>query len=418
MGCDRQRKMWRGWAVVSIVGVAAAMGPAATAEEMVTVQIVVKGGPGADDVICIDLDNGGLILVRYAAAEKSGAECYEFETFDGAMLYMDLRNKHGKEMPRIPFPLIHDGRQKKLLFSRTDFTASLNGQVVFVNLADPKAVDWVRRQPAGKLKSVRTIRLSGKADTDRVALDRLAASGVLVVVPAGFFENIKPAVLAALVAAKPVGVVPDRDVECASIPAELDSVRYLSLTGAKLSDVKPLAKLKYLQVAFPAGKGDLKPLAGLTQLKFLVLGACKGGTDFRPVARIKNLRSLALIDCHEMKDVTWLQDNRGLQMLTLTKCGKLTDLTGLAKLQTLRYLSIKPVAASADLEPLKKLKKLKVLIVDSSSLKMRKAEYDELGKALPDTEIIGFCMGSAWILAVAGAALAGGILWRRRTAPQ
>ncbi|MBL7219454.1 MAG: hypothetical protein ISS69_05030, partial [Phycisphaerae bacterium] len=43
------------------------------------------------------------------------------------------------------------------------------------------------------------------------------------------------------------------------------------------------------------------------------------------------------------------------------------------------------------------LKGLRMLVVDKEALKKRKVEFDRIDKALPDTEIIGYCMGSAWI---------------------
>ena len=418
MGCDRHGKVWRASMVLSVVGVAVVLMScvAAPADEMATVEVVLKGGRGVDAVQCADQDTGGLVApLRAAAAEKAGKESYDIELFPGALLHVGLRSKGEDRKQETAFPLVYDGRQKKLLFSREGFTASLNGKVVYVDLADPKAADWVRQQPAAKLKSIRTIRLSGKPDTDRLAMGRLAGSGVLIVPPAGFFENINPGVLKPLVAAKPIGVIPDREVDLGAIPPELSGVRYLALTGANLPDLKPFGKLEYFMFQFKQPeKPDLAQLAQLTQLRCLVLAKCKGVMDYKCIAKLKDLRSLVLTKCDQMKDVSAIQDCRGLQSLALFECEKLQDLAPLAKLQKLRYLSIMPVNPSADLKPLKKLKKLKVLIVDNDGMKKRPADYDDLRKARPDIEIVGFCMGSAWILAVVPVAIAGGMLWRRR----
>ena len=417
MGCDRQRNEWRAWVVLVVLGPTVMMMScgAAPADEMVTVQVVLKGGEGVDAVQCADLDTGGLISpLRAAAAEKAGKEHYEIDLFPGAMLEVGLRSKGKDKKEETSFPLIYDGRQKKLLFARKAFTASLNGKVVYVDLAAAGAADWLRDLSAAKIKSIRTIRLSGKADTDRFALGRLAGSGVVIVPPDGFFENIQPGVLKALVAAKPAGVMAE-DAVCASVPAELGGVRYLALTGAKLPNLKPFGKLEYFMFKFKqAEKPDLKPLADLTRLKCLTLAECKSVTDYKSLAKLKGLRSLALGECGQWRDVSAIEGLQGLQSVCLFGCKDLRDVSGLAKLQKLRYLSIIPVGESVDLKPLKKLKKLKVLIVDKDGMKKRKADYDDLRKTMPRTEIVGFCLGSAWVLAVAPAALAGGLLWRRR----
>jgi hypothetical protein len=86
-----------------------------------------------------------------------------------------------------------------------------------------------------------------------------------------------------------------------------------------------------------------------------------------------------------------------LQRLALN-CNGLKDISGLRNLQSLREAELISIPDTVkDLTPLESLKGLKMLIVDKDILKNRKVEFARIEKALPNTEIIGFCMGSAWI---------------------
>jgi hypothetical protein len=55
---------------------------------------------------------------------------------------------------------------------------------------------------------------------------------------------------------------------------------------------------------------------------------------------------------------------------------------------------------------------LKVIVVSKSDLDARRVEYDRLRKALPETEIVGICMGSSWIMVVVAIGLAAGVVLR------
>ncbi|MDY7010439.1 MAG: hypothetical protein SVV80_06755, partial [Planctomycetota bacterium] len=118
----------------------------------------------------------------------------------------------------------------------------------------------------------------------------------------------------------------------------------------------------------------------------------------------------------ELTDLDVLADMRDLRSLTLTLGdeSKIKSIAPIAKLTNLTELAITKIPSTVkDLSPLKKLKNLKMLVVDGDSLKERQKEYDEIRKALPECKVVGFCMGSAWILVVVPVAVGLGI-WRRR----
>ena len=114
----------------------------------------------------------------------------------------------------------------------------------------------------------------------------------------------------------------------------------------------------------------------------------------------------------KMEDLSFLSNLKKLRRLALASesLKDISDVRGLTSLRQAAFIGISDTVK--DLTPLESLKGLRMLVVDKKVLEARKAEFDKIRKALPDTEIVGFCMGSAWIfIPVLAAGLA---LWRHR----
>ncbi len=389
----------------------------------------------ADRVGCWNYQRLKFFVGAYAeAAKDAGKNSYGFLAFDGDLFMVDLSRKADKSMDMM-FPYIFRGDEKMPLdFTCRNGLALLNGEVVCVDLKNPAAVKWLSsKQPHAKLKTVRTLLLSDDAVVDVPALQRLAGQGIMVslkspprvskaakAIPLKSVFKADTELAKALIAAKPAGLMIDAKIP-EKVIMQLPGLTHLVITGPKIPNLSKLENLRFLGFFFTGDKpSSLAPLAKLTQLQGLILGDCKQVSDFSPLQKLERLRSLTIVTEYGLKNLEFLAGMSDLRSLCLRfTCdkdkNKLKSIAPLAKLSNLSELYISPITpAVKDLSPLKKLKNLRVLIVDESSLKERKAEYDEIRKALPECRIVGFCMGSVWILAVIPAAMVAGLLWRRR----
>ena len=298
------------------------------------------------------------------------------------------------------FPYRCDGAEEQpLVFSRSGFQGTVNGKTVHLDLTTSEAIAWLAKQPASATKTVRSIRLSGDSPDDAKALSHFAGSGLIVWFDfAKGFKTVKqPALIRALIAARPSGLFAPGGGNLDERLAELPDLEYLCSSGKRISNLTPLRKLRFFGFKFDeTSPGSLAPLAGAAGLQGLCLMQCKGTTDFKPIAELSDLRRLEL-GAPKMEDLSVLSDMKKLRRLMLA-CEGLKDISGVRDLQSLReaaFISIPDTLK--DLTPLENLKGLRILIVDKKALKKRKAEFDRIDRALPDTEIVGFCMGSAWI---------------------
>ncbi len=298
------------------------------------------------------------------------------------------------------FPYRCDGAEEQpLVFSRSGFQGTVNGKTVHLDLTTSEAIAWLAKQPASATKTVRSIRLSGDSPDDAKALSHFAGSGLIVWFDfAKGFKTVKqPALIRALIAARPSGLFAPGGENLDEPLAELPDLEYLCSSGQRIPNLTPLRKLRFFGFKFDeTSPGSLAPLAGAAGLQGLCLLQCKGTTDFKPIAELSDLRRLEL-GAPKMEDLSVLSDMKKLRRLMLA-CEGLKDISGVRDLQSLReaaFISIPDTLK--DLTPLENLKGLRILIVDKKALKKRKVEFDRIDRALPDTEIVGFCMGSAWI---------------------
>ncbi len=387
----------------------------------------------------------GEIFAAFGAeeAEKAGKDRYEFRAFVGELLLVKLPGKDddrpirgsstkrerlsnklsGKDNVPIEmtFPYIFRGDEKTpLVFARQSGLAMLNGKVVCVDLTDKAGVQWITQQPDAKLKTIRTLLLSDDAATNTAVLTRMAGSGITIALSDKTYNKSatapSPAVeseeIRALIAVKPACIFSEKTRIDGNIIAQLPDLTHLVISGEKIPDLTGLKKLRFL------GLGDvtnLAPLAKLTQLQGLTV-SCGGVTDFTPLRKLTGLQTLGIGVTENLTDLDVLSDMRELRCLVLglgdkSKIESIEPIGNLTNLTELCITSMPPTVT--DLRPLKKLKNLRMLVVDKDGLEKRKDEYDEIRKALPECQVVGFCMGSAWILLVVPAAVGLG-LWRRR----
>jgi len=309
------------------------------------------------------------------------------------------------------FPYRCDGAEEQpLVFSRSGFQGTVNGKTVHLDLTTSEAIAWLAKQPASATKTVRSIRLSGDSPDDAKALSHFADSGLIVWFDfAKGFKTVKqPALIRALIAAKPSGLFAPGGKNLDEPLAELPDLEYLCSSGKRIPNLTPLRKLRFFGFKFDDDSpGSLAPLAGATGLQGLCLLQCKGTKDFKPIAGHSDLRRLVL-GVPKMENLSVLSNLKKLRRLVVAS-ERLKDISGVKGLQSLREAAFIMIPDTLkDLTPLESLEGLRILVVDKDALEKRKAEFDRIDKALPDTQIVGYCMGSAWIfipVLVAGFAL-------------
>ena len=118
------------------------------------------------------------------------------------------------------------------------------------------------------------------------------------------------------------------------------------------------------------------------------------------------LQYLQIDESETLFDLHSISNLKQLKVLTVLGAKNLFDISDVGKLKSLEYLTLYAEELPADLSPLAELKKLKVLVVTKDDLKERKAEFDKLQEQLPNTKIVGYCMGSGWLIAI----LVGGVV--------
>jgi len=341
----------------------------------------------------------------WSRAQDDLRKYYEYALEPGALLIVRLEF----EEKSVEFFYVYRGTEKQpLIFSRDGFKVFLNGRPVFVDVSQEEAFAWLEGQPPRAVRSVRTVKLSGNAKTDIAALSHFEGSGVLIMM-----DNVPPVearaeLVKAIIAAKPTGlVIPTEMPEIEEALPQLDNLTHLVLKGPKLPDPAHLGKVTFLGHTFSGTEpASLAPLASLKQLQYLAVYA--GGAELRDVSAIAELSSLhglgltgVSVGQEDLKAFTGLAGLRFLSLFLEEGDIGLRDVAPIADLHNLRELFLAPLPEKVEnLEALARLKKLNVLVVSEEDLRTHKQELDAIRKALPECKIVGFCMGSAWMLAV------------------
>lgn len=392
-----------------------------------TVRVALRGGPGTRQVQLADHESAALIAgMRMEKAEEAGRKHADVLLLPRELVEVRLKPAGRDGADELVMHYVHTGAEDQpLVFDCEGFRGLLNGRTVHLDLTDPKAVEWLRKQPRGAIEAVRSIRVNGDCEVDAAALSRLAGRGVVVMIEGDPAPERRGALVEALAAARPAGLMADELTDGEAVVARLPGLTYVGLSGKRIPDPKYLREARFLRFRFddePAG--SLEPLTRLPKLRALVVHGVQGTADLRALAKLKDLRSLAwfeqegsreLFKYEGLTDLSPLVGMGRLRFLTLGYCGSLSDLSAIAKLRHLHFVGIAGLPDDLkDLQPLAKLKSLKILVVDDDALKDRQEEFDALREARPDLEIAGFCMGSAWLVAALAAGVLLGLIWRRQ----
>lgn len=392
-------------------------------------EVLVKRDLGSDveEFSCINFETGGLgDMLRAKREARSGQENYSMRAWPGALLCVELEPSGSS---RRVVPLVYHATDKEpLVFSATGPTLRLNEEPVALDLAGEAGHAWLKAQSKGAIESIRTLSLDGEGVQDAAALRRFAGRRVLLEIDKDYAGLAREDVREAIVATQPRGLVTRMTGELRELMPRLTRIEYLILERGGLPPISSLPSLRVLAVycrGISEDKGDersmvtalLAELAELKKLRSLRLTKIRHDTDLTPIGRLTGLRSLFLDDVDHLTDLSSFAELRELRFLTLPEAGGLTDLSHLENLENLIELVIAPIPGKVeDLGPIARLPQLKLLAVEKDDLKKHAERFEPLRKANPDLEIVGFCLGSAWILAIVPIAGVGAVLLRRRRA--
>jgi len=391
-------------------------------------------GPGDVSVECMSMRERGVIAELIAEkAEEAGEKTYDLLLMPGDLLAIKLRERGGEKRSVREFQYVFGGDEKTpLAFGLADHGATLNGTLAFVDFTEKAAVEWLHGLAwEGGLPEavahVRSIRLPAGVADAREVLGRFAGRDVFVQLPqpAGgtTTQPAVPPTLAepvaqALVAARPAGLFAPHMGAVEGVLGKLKGLTHLHTAGPKLPAVGKLPKLRELHFEFDCEEApDLSALARAEALRVLGLYDCPAATDLTQLSRRRRLRGLVLGgEFGPLRSFAPFAGLGELRSLVIIGGDNLRDISEAPKLGKLTQLALFPLPDEVDLAPLKRMKHLKILAVPDESLEQRKAEYDEVREAVPDLQIVGICMGSAWVLLLLPAAGAAALLRRRRRA--
>ncbi len=326
----------------------------------------------------------------------------------------------GELLAREDFVYVYRGDEKEpLYFNHNGPLLRLNGTPVCVDLGH-ESIDDVARffetLPIAERTSIRNVVLSGKPGRDRQGLSLFKDSGI-VISGSTNYETGAADVAKAVAATDPTGLIITHDTAFTEIPDGLGGLRYLAWHGSAVADAGRFPDLRFYFHRFKGDTPELKGIDGHKRLRTLILGECGKIDDFSPVAQLRGLEYLTITGGDHFDDLSLLQSMSALRSLSLIDTG-VHDCSGIEALKNLEYLTIVPSKQIEDVAPLKEMKSLKFLVVGDDDLKKRPEKYDELRAALPDTRIVGFCLGSGWILCITAFGVLAGLAARRRRGKQ
>ena len=392
--------------------------PAPSAE--VSVQVALKTPDGVK-VRCMDHARQGTVAAgRLDAAAKAKQDHYTLGFLRGTLLVVDFSDRQGDFKGR-PLALIDPGDPSPWAFSRDGPAVLLNGRRIALDLTGEGAAAWLARQPEAALRTVRSILIEGDRPDDLAALWRFAGSGVLVQLDHFQTHARWRPFVEALAAVRPRGLVLreipkylGEPVDLTHVLPRLTELTHLVMQGPAIPDLRAVPKLRLLDFGFKGvAAPSLAPLAWASQLRFLSVSMCDNVSDLAPVGTLRGLESLTVFNCEKLTDLAAWSDLTRLRTLILFGCPELKDLSGLRRFADLTTLGMTPTPSPEQFRHVAALKKLKVLVVSKEDKDKGHPALGEFGKARPDVEIVGFCLGSAWMLAVAGLGIGAGLIRRR-----
>ena len=377
------------------------------------VGVMVSAGPEAE-VSCTPMDSLATsigMLMKFGKAGPVPEQIFTLHLYPGDLLMV------GAVDVSVVYPFAGT-EERPLAFAVSDGLVKLNGDVVGVDLSEPAGAESFAALAEADLAQLRSLKLGGQKDVDAAALGRVPGGQVIIQTADDVEAEYVAGLVDAMAAARPIGLFLSKDFPLAEHLARFEDLQYVGLPWAPAAESADLSKARFLMVAF-SGEGEapsLAPLGELAALETLHIEELGTG-DLSVLAELPKLRTLSLKG-GDAADVSGIPRLSTLRKLDLMGFENLTNLSGIEEFDQLTHLAIFPVPEElTDLTPLESLENLDILLVDNDSLKAREAEYDQLREALPDTEIVGFCVGSRWLLVVLAVGVVGGLgvrYWRRR----
>ena len=322
----------------------------------------------------------------------------------------------------VQFPLIFSGNEEMpLKLSRPDARGLifLNGKAVCYRTGAGNAYPVCRDNG-----SIQTLICSGSIDEDTDALRALAGKGISVVIPKNYPEEGLPKLLEALVECQPRLVFAFCGIPWDTILGRLKNLEYMFITGDRVPSTAGMEKLKLFGIASlkkPSGNGTISigALSRLPELRSLYIGYFDEIEDWKTLHSFKSLENLSLqeikLSGEKMHIISSLTSLRGLVIENGPEDGPMKDISFLSPLGNLEHLILlSEMGIDVDPLPLAKLKNLKTLVVKKSYLNLHKKEFDTIRTAIPGCDIVGFCLGSGWILMLLTVSCAAGFFLRKR----
>lgn len=352
--------------------------------------------------------------IRYMQAGKDGRPDYSLAVFPGDLVYVVVPDEPGELRTDLFFPMVFDGQLDPKQLRAEGGRVTLNGRRIFLDLMTPEDIAATMKLPESELADLRAVRINADEPGLVGALQRLAGAGV--VVSGGGVLKDKPQLLDALVAIRPVGLIAQGLPGWEKLVARLPKLRYLAVPAASLQPIVGLAELRQLDVIFQEPTDEtLELLKGSTKLRSLTLMNVSPA-NLKGIERFGGLRRFALSNAPELADVSFLRQLPQLRTLVLGNCEKLTDIGPVGTCGELRQLAVlsNKLDQIESYQPIAKCQQLELLLLNQNVIKDRSAEVEQLRMDLPETQITGFCLGSAWMLLVLPLAMVGLLLGRRR----
>ncbi len=397
---------------------------------------IVATFPDANSSIC--LDNGK--PAKYADVMAFGDDAEKSKPYaelllmPGDLLPLEFKGKYHDHVPKFWYVFRSEDSQP-LVFSAKGPVVLLAGQPIYLDLSRPGAAAWLASLRPGDLGTLRGVSLSNDMDVNLTALRLLAHSGVLIDCShrLAFDREGDRRLAEAILETDPTGLILDDGTGLDHYLPRLKNLTHLVMGWPSARALPSLAEAPRLQVLYldvsdarrtEPDQRDVKVdlgLIGLDRLPdlrtfFLYGHGCRFIKDFTALDELRGLRHLTLSDCDRLSNLSSLPRLYGLTGLEIV-CKDDIPMTGLEHLalfQKLVKLSLFcNLSKEPDLRPLAKLKQLRILVLPKKVLDERKAEADDLRKAMPNCRIYGMCMGSRWILAILAAGLGLGAVLRR-----
>ncbi len=149
-------------------------------------------------------------------------------------------------------------------------------------------------------------------------------------------------------------------------------LKSLEISCEKISDIKPLAKLKNLEslrISYGSKLEDINALSGLTELTSLSLSGMSSLKDISALSELTNIEVLELAGSGKLTDISPIGKLSELKDLHFSKLTRLEDISPIKECTELTKLSVWECDRLEDFSSLGSLRELESLQISGSSIK-------------------------------------------------